>query len=480
MTKIKQKKIKKVGKIFLTLRNWIEQFSKWKSEVKFGIILTVIGLVFGFWYFFIPFITPILINALNNIVNEKVICNQPLFQGFNSLDSNFKVLILPFRPLENNKNKDINVVNIVEKELNALNKKTATKISIKVDSLFLISSSNLEIGQQIGNDLNADMVIWGDISEKCYPETSKTCIKYSLIPRKVKSDKRFGFGLITDANLNQAPTNFEMGSRPVPEINQIPNGYLLREANEIIYRISAAKELKNGNYLEALKYLNEINIDITIEKYLIYYYKGLCHLLIPLTTSIPIINSNDSSMYYFEKSIAANPEFADAYLNHGYCVMTKVGYYGQIDRRIALQDFSKCIELEPDNVLAYYNRGLSKEYFEDPVGAYLDLTKVIELDSLNVDAYFKRGEQLSLMGLFKFAISDYYKSYDIAKKHSPKSRIISFIFEMRGYAWEGLGIYPNAISDYENCLALGLGRNWTLIMLRRINECKMKYGKLPK
>lgn len=46
----------------------------------------------------------------------------------------------------------------------------------------------------------------------------------------------------------------------------------------------------------------------------------------------------------------------------------------------AIADYSKAIELKPDNADAYYNRGNSKILLKDYNGAITDYSKAIELN----------------------------------------------------------------------------------------------------
>ena len=57
----------------------------------------------------------------------------------------------------------------------------------------------------------------------------------------------------------------------------------------------------------------------------------------------------------------------------------------------AIADFTKAIELDPDDAVAYYNRGNSKRKLKDYYGAIADYTKAIELDPDVADAYYNRG-----------------------------------------------------------------------------------------
>ena len=73
------------------------------------------------------------------------------------------------------------------------------------------------------------------------------------------------------------------------------------------------------------------------------------------------------------------------YFDRAYSKSDVKDYYG------AIADYTKAIELDPNNANAYYNRGLSKLNLKNYYGAIADNTKAIELDPNNADAYFNRA-----------------------------------------------------------------------------------------
>ena len=73
--------------------------------------------------------------------------------------------------------------------------------------------------------------------------------------------------------------------------------------------------------------------------------------------------------------------------------------FRQLRGEVAIEDFSKAIELDPKNADAYHNRGnvYAKElrYQE----AILDYSKAIELEPTIAKYYSRRGETNMLLGL---------------------------------------------------------------------------------
>lgn len=83
-----------------------------------------------------------------------------------------------------------------------------------------------------------------------------------------------------------------------------------------------------------------------------------------------------------------------------------------------IADFTKAIELDPNDANAYYNRAVAKKaFFQDGSGAIADFTKVIELIPNDAEAYLRRG-LVKNNGLhdYRGAIADYTKAIELAPK----------------------------------------------------------------
>ncbi|WP_163460233.1 tetratricopeptide repeat protein, partial [Escherichia coli] len=57
----------------------------------------------------------------------------------------------------------------------------------------------------------------------------------------------------------------------------------------------------------------------------------------------------------------------------------------------AIEDYTKAIELNPNNANIYYNRGVEKEKLKDFQGALADYNKALVLNPRNTAVYFNRG-----------------------------------------------------------------------------------------
>jgi len=73
----------------------------------------------------------------------------------------------------------------------------------------------------------------------------------------------------------------------------------------------------------------------------------------------------------------------------------------------AIEEYSKAIELEPMNTLAYEHRGVAKASLRQYEEAIKDYNIAIELEPKNKLAYEHRGIAKANMGLYESAIEDY-------------------------------------------------------------------------
>jgi len=81
----------------------------------------------------------------------------------------------------------------------------------------------------------------------------------------------------------------------------------------------------------------------------------------------------DKAIADYSKAMELDPQNADFVYGHG------VFYYRKDDYENAIRDFSKAIELNPRKLSAYYNRGTSYYRMGNDEAAYADFMKVIEL-----------------------------------------------------------------------------------------------------
>ena len=114
---------------------------------------------------------------------------------------------------------------------------------------------------------------------------------------------------------------------------------------------------------------------------------------------------------------------------------------------LALQDYTRAIELDYRHAKAYNGRGLIYFFNNDYQKAIEDFNKAIEIDPKFSEVYSNRGNTYSKMGQIDRAIKDFSKSLEIEP------------FQWRAYVNRGshfllLKQYPAALKDYDQALAV--------------------------
>ena len=98
----------------------------------------------------------------------------------------------------------------------------------------------------------------------------------------------------------------------------------------------------------------------------------------------------------------------------------------------ALEDFTKAIELNSQNVYAYFVRGCILDEQHNYAGAISDYTKTIQLDPSYVDAYRNRGNIYVAKNDYTKAIADYTQVIKLAPGNAD-------IYLIRGSAYTTAG-----------------------------------------
>lgn len=152
-----------------------------------------------------------------------------------------------------------------------------------------------------------------------------------------------------------------------------------------------------------------------------------------------------------------NPETIYMYRGTSYIQLNREGkYFGYTEQRRdlnkepierAISDYSRAIEINPRNAMAFFDRALA--YFEkgDVDGAIRDCGKALELDPDYLEAYSVRGNSFNEKTEYDKAISDYNRAILIDPKDFP-----SYI--NRANAYSKIGNFDQALADYSKSLTL--------------------------
>jgi len=133
-----------------------------------------------------------------------------------------------------------------------------------------------------------------------------------------------------------------------------------------------------------------------------------------------------------------------------------LAYYGKEDYTHALEDFSKVIELMPDDSPSLFWRGRAYYEKKDYTHALEDFSEAIELMP-DYDIYYTwRARTYKKMGKYKLAIADFSKSIELDEvddwdKYLERADVYYSTYE---YALE-IADYDQAISTLDKCINSG-------------------------
>lgn len=185
------------------------------------------------------------------------------------------------------------------------------------------------------------------------------------------------------------------------------------------------------------------------------------------------------AIQYFTKAIELNPDNALAYYNRGLAYLKKGDKYtpeGEASLENAISDFNRAIELKPDYVEAYYHRGVARiefiHFYDSPFTliqkerfdkALNDFNKTIELDGTFYLAYAGMGNAYDRYGEFNEAIKWYNKAIENEDKILQKwgKKALADIYYSRGRAYLRVE-NPQAVQDFETALKYNPNHETTL------------------
>lgn len=145
---------------------------------------------------------------------------------------------------------------------------------------------------------------------------------------------------------------------------------------------------------------------------------------------------------------AANEDYRQSMLEQRQSLLERSAEQKQkIVRTIA--DYTKAIEVDPDNGDSYKARGDLKAKLLDSDGAIADYTKAIELDPSDASSYLARGDLKSNHQDSKGAIADYTKAIEIDSSNDNRAAYYS-----RGDLKAKLKDSDGAIADYTKVIEI--------------------------
>lgn len=179
----------------------------------------------------------------------------------------------------------------------------------------------------------------------------------------------------------------------------------------------------------------------------------------------------DLAVAEYTKAIEINPQYAKAYISRGAIYYSRKNQYD-----LAIGDYAKAIEINPQDPIAYTLRGhvyMSKRQYDLAV---IDFSKSVELNPQDKRTYFNRGLVYYLERQYELAIADFRKTteldpqdiqpyygcgeahfaegkYDLAVMDYTKvteiNPQISIAYYRKGLAYSQLKLNKNAVASFQ-------------------------------
>lgn len=122
-------------------------------------------------------------------------------------------------------------------------------------------------------------------------------------------------------------------------------------------------------------------------------------------------------------------------------------YYDKKDYQKALESYNRAIELDQNNAIAYYNRGIVYGKQREYEKAIEDYSRAIDLDENCVNAYNNQGSAYGEQGEYDKAVADYSRAIELDKNYKNA-------YYGRGIVYGKQGEYDKAIADYSKVIEL--------------------------
>ncbi|MBE6094046.1 MAG: tetratricopeptide repeat protein [Schwartzia succinivorans] len=242
----------------------------------------------------------------------------------------------------------------------------------------------------------------------------------------------------------------------------------LNPQNAMAYSWLGASYYELGDLGKAIQYCNKaINIDFNTWAYLVRAnaYQDLKNYaqaiedytkVIENDTEVAIVRDayinrgflydargeHDWAIMDYTKSIDLDPNQVEAYINRG-ASYSDIGDYPK-----AIADLSIAIEIDPHYAVAYRSRGKTYGRLRDYIRAIDDFTRAIELNSQDEESYVMRGCYFATLGNYESAIDDLTKAIEL-NPNNPHA------YYARGLAYKDLGSIEKAYADVTTAKSLG-------------------------
>ncbi|MTJ06427.1 tetratricopeptide repeat-containing serine protease family protein [Anabaena sp. UHCC 0204] len=219
----------------------------------------------------------------------------------------------------------------------------------------------------------------------------------------------------------------------------IDGGYNLLYTNKILKGMSGGPTLNQQGELIGINGLIDINKEKNTDRY----------ASVPINTYLRIASGVGTPIKPQGGGLKADDYFALA-----------ADKYAKGDYKGAIIALEEAIKINPNDALAYYNRGVVRSALGDKQAAITDYNQAIKINPNDADAYYNRGNVRSALGDKQAAITDYSQAIKINPNYA-------YAYYNRGNARSALGDKQAAIADYNQ--AIKINPNYAIAYISRGN-----------
>ena len=155
-------------------------------------------------------------------------------------------------------------------------------------------------------------------------------------------------------------------------------------------------------------------------------------------------NKLDDAITYYSEVISLQPD--PSMLAKAHAARASI-YANKREYNLALSDFTKTIEEDPDEIIAYYGRGTIYGISGEHDLAVKDYTKALELDPEFAQVYIQRGTAYVANGEIDLALKDYKRAMELSPNDATA-------YVQRGIAYGRKGEIDMAIKDFTKAIDL--------------------------
>lgn len=295
-------------------------------------------------------------------------------------ESAYHILLLPFGPdgvcaLEQNQYHWQ-----VQKRLLELNIKDNLGIEVKRQDTIMCDIIDVESVKAYGEEMDADLVIYGNYQERCEWDTTLLKIRYLSLDSFVEIGEASMF--------KEGETEYAIEDKK--SLIELRSGNLTGTVEDIIYWALSIRTFLKGDYQETVDKLGRIQSQEKSEFAIMWAVKAHAYYR---------LGQDSLALAFYSNAIKLNPTDAIAYNNRGFI------YRMLQDYDLALSDYDKSIELDPNDAITYNNRGVIYNKQKEYDLAIISFNKSIELNPQYPIAYNNRGNTYR-----------HLKKFDLAKK----------------------------------------------------------------